>query len=153
MANTYTQIHLQCVFCPKYRMALISKDWSERLHQYITGIVQNRGHKLLAINTMPDHLHMLFGFRTTESIADLMQAVKKDSSDWINQQKFTARVFHWQDGYGAFSYEKKRVPGLINYILNQEEHHKKISRREEYIELLKEFEVEFDERYIFKDPE
>jgi len=115
MANTYTQIHIQCVFCPKYRMALISRDWSERLHQYITGIVQNRGHKLLAINTMPDHLHMFFGFRPTESIADLMQAVKKDSSDWINQEKFTTRKFHWQDGYGAFSYKKKRVPGIINY--------------------------------------
>ena len=107
---------------------------------------------MLAINSMPDHIHMLFGFRTTESMADLMKAVKKDSTDWINSQRFTRGKFLWQDGYGAFSYEKKRVPGIIEYILSQEEHHKKFSWSEEYKNLLKEFEIDYDERYLFHDP-
>ncbi len=150
--NTYTQIHIQCVFVPKFRAALIDRRWCEDLHKYITGIVQHYNHKMLAINTMPDHLHMFFGMRPTQSLADLMEEVKGGSSEWINKQRFTPVPFRWQDGYGAFSYEKKRSQGMINYILNQEEHHKKISRHEEYIQLLKEFEIDYDERYVFKDP-
>lgn len=153
MANTYTQIHIQCIFCPKYRASLITPDWSERLHQYITGMIRNHNHKMIAINSMPDHLHMLFGMRTHESIADIMQYVKKDSTDWINEEHLTKNKFHWQDGYGAFSYEKTRIPGLVKYIMNQQEHHKKISRHDEYINLLNEFEIDYDERYLFKDPE
>ena len=152
MANTYTQLHIQCVFAPKFRAALITKDWAERLHQYITPIVQNRGHKMLAINTMPDHLHMFFGFRPTDILSDLMKSVKKDTTDWINSQRFTRGKFLWQDGYGAFSYDKQRVPGVINYILNQEEHHNKITWADEYKGLLREFGVDFDERYLFSDP-
>ncbi len=153
MANTYTQIHIHFVFAPKFREALLSRDWSERLHKYITGIVQNHKHKMVAINSMPDHLHMAIGLRTHESIADLMKAVKGDSSEWINKQGFTNKKFNWQDGYGAFSYNKNKVPGLVKYIMNQEEHHKKVSRHEEYICLLKEFEIDFNEKYLLKDAE
>jgi putative transposase len=150
MANTYTQIHIQCVMAVKYHQSLIHKEWEERLHKYITGIVQNHGHKMLAINSMPDHLHMFFGLRPNQSIADLMRIVKGESSEWINLQKFNPAVFRWQEGYGAFSYSRSQVQTVNNYILNQEEHHRKKTFTEEYEEFLKAFEIEYDEQYIFK---
>lgn len=153
MPNTYTQIHLQIVFSVKFRQALLNKKWTNELHAYITGIVQNNNHKMLCINTMPDHLHMLIGFRTHQSLGDLMEMVKGDSSGWINSKTLTSHQFNWQGGYGAFSYHKELVPTIIKYIQNQEEHHKTKTFREEYLELLKEFGVEYDERYIFRDLE
>jgi putative transposase len=150
MANTYTQIHIQCVMAVKYRQSLIHKEWKERLHKYITGIVQNHGHKMLSINSMPDHLHMFFGLRPNQSIADLMRIVKSESSEWINSQKFNSSVFRWQEGYGAFSYSRSQVQTVNSYILNQEEHHRKKTFTEEYEEFLKAFEIEYDEQYIFK---
>lgn len=152
MANTYTQIHIQCVFAPKFRKALILPDWNQRLHKYITGIVQNHGHKMLSINSMPDHLHMFFGFRPNQSLSDLMRMVKGDSSEWINDQKLTPSLFRWQEGFGGFSYRKSDVPTICEYIQNQQIHHKKILFLDEYRALLKEFEVDYDEQYIFKPP-
>src|ERR1700742_2701287 len=110
MANTYTQIHIQCVMAVKYRQALIESFWKDELQKYITGIVQNHGHRMLAINNMPDHLHMFFGFRPTQSLSDLMQVVKGESSEWINKRNFTPAKFRWQEGYGAFSYSRSHVP-------------------------------------------
>ena len=153
MANTYTQIHLHCIFAVKYRLALIEKKWKERLHQYITAIVQDNKHKMLQINSMPDHLHMLIGMRPNQSLSDLMQQVKSDSSEWINQNQFTNSLFRWQGGFGAFSYQKKDVPFVSSYIANQETHHSKISFSEEYRDLLRVFDVEYDDRYIFALPE
>ena len=153
MANTYTQIHIQCVIAVRYRQSLIQKEWKERLHKYITGIIQNYGHKMLAINSMPDHLHIFFGFRPNQSLADLMRIVKGESSEWINNQQFNGSVFRWQEGYGAFSYSRSQVQTVTNYILNQEEHHKKRTFSGEYEEFLKHFEIEYDERYVFKPPE
>lgn len=153
MANTYTQIHIQIVIAVKYRRAMIDPEWKERLHQYITGIIQNHKHKMLAINSMPDHLHIFFGMRPTQSISDLMRIVSGDSSEWINKNKLTHKHFNWQNGYGAFSYRKRSVPTMINYILNQEQHHQKQSFLDEYKELLKEFEVDYDEHYLFQLPE
>ena len=153
MANTYTQIHIQCVIAVRYRQSLIQKEWKERLHKYITGIIQNYGHKMLAINSMPDHLHIFFGFRPNQSLADLMRIVKGESSEWINNQQFNGSVFRWQEGYGAFSYSRSQVQTVTNYILNQEEHHKKRTFSGEYEEFLKHFEIEYDERYLFKLPE
>jgi len=150
MANTYTQIHIQCVMAVKYRQSLIHKEWKEILHKYITGIVQNHGHKMLSINSMPDHLHMFFGLRPNQSIADLMRIVKSESSEWINSQKFNSSVFRWQEGYGAFSYSRSQVQTVNSYILNQEEHHRKKTFTEEYEDFLKAFEIEYDEQYIFK---
>ena len=150
MANTYTQIHLQCVAAVKFRMALIDSTWKERLHQYITGIVQSRNHKMIAINSMPDHLHFMIGLRPEQSVSDLMQVVKGESSEWINDHRLSRSKFRWQEGYGAFSYSKSDIPNVANYIHNQEEHHRKKTFLEEYEELLKEFDIEFDERYIFK---
>jgi REP element-mobilizing transposase RayT len=153
MANTYTQIHIHFVFVVKYREAMIHTLWKERLHQYITGIVRSCEHKMLIINSMPDHIHMLVGCRPAQSISDLMKNVKAGSSEWINEEKLSKRKFNWQDGYGAFSYAKSDLPTIIKYIENQERHHKKKTFEEEYHKLLKEFEVEFDERYLFHDPQ
>lgn len=150
MANTYTQIHIHAVFSVQNRISLISEKWRERLYQYITGIVQNNGHKMLAINSMPDHLHILFGMRPAQSLSDLMQDIKGDSSKWINSNRFVAGKFSWQEGYGAFSYSKKDLDQIIPYIMNQEEHHRSRSFITEYTSLLDEFEVDFEERYIFK---
>lgn len=151
MPNTYTQIHIQAVFAVSHREAVIMPSWKDELYKYITGIVQNYNHKLLAINGMPDHLHLFFGMRPNQSLSKLMQKVKGDSSRWINERGFTPRKFNWQEGYGGFSYSKSQVPAVIKYIANQEIHHRKKTFREEYLGFLKAFDVEYDERYIFKD--
>jgi putative transposase len=150
MADTYTQIHIQAIFAVQNRRSLISTKWKDELYKYITGIIQNNNHKLLAINGMPDHLHVFFGMRPTQSISDLMQDVKGNSSKWINEQGFIKGNFAWQSGYGAFSYSKSHVPNVIKYIRNQEIHHKKKTFIEEYKDFLKKFEVDYKEGYIFK---
>ncbi len=153
MPNTYTQIHIQCVFAVKYRDAVIKNFWKERLHKYIIAIVNNNEHKLLSINSMPDHLHLFFGMRPNQSLSDLMRLVKGDSSEWINNQKLVKGKFRWQEGYGAFSYSKSHTDAVIKYILNQEEHHRKQSFLEEYKQMLNKFEVDYNELYLFKDLE
>lgn len=153
MANTYSQIHLQFVFAPKFRAGLIKPSWEHDLYKYITGTIQKNNHKMLCLNGMPDHVHMLIGFHTTQSIADCMQDVKAYSSKWINDHRLTSSKFEWQSGYGAFSYSKSQIPDLINYIKNQKEHHKKRTFIKEYTLFLKKFEIDFEEAYIFKDPE
>ena len=150
MANTYTQIHIQAVFSVQNRQCIISDSWKNELYKYITGIIKNNKHKPLAINGMPDHIHILFGLRPAQSISDLLQDIKGSSSKWINEKKFVKRKFSWQEGYGAFSYRKSDIPQIINYIRNQQEHHRRKSFTEEYLELLKEFNIDYDERYIFK---
>lgn len=150
MANTYTQIHIQAVFAVQDRMSLVSSNWKDELYKYITGIIQSYDHKLLQINGMPDHIHILFGMRPTQSLAELMQLVKQDSSKWVNNKGFVKGKFSWQSGYGAFSYSKKELVPVIRYIQNQEQHHKTESFEREYQLLLKEFEIEFDDRYILK---
>jgi REP element-mobilizing transposase RayT len=153
MANTYTQIHIQCVFAVKYRDAVIQSSWNERLHKYIIAIVNNNGHKLLAINSMPDHLHLFFGMRPKQSLSDLIQIVKGESSKWINNEKLVRGKFSWQEGFGAFSYSKSHTDAVVKYILNQQELHRKTIFMEEYKEMLRKFDVDFDDRYIFKELE
>ncbi len=150
MANTYTQIHIQAVFAVQNRESVIRKEWKDELYRYITGIIQNHNHKVLAINGMPDHIHILFGMRPTQSLSDLMQDIKGDSSKWINSKRFVDSKFSWQEGYGAFSYSKSHVDNVIEYIRNQEEHHKKRKFLDEYLDMLRKFEVDFNEAYIFK---
>ncbi|MFK7832613.1 MAG: IS200/IS605 family transposase [Winogradskyella sp.] len=150
MPNTYTQIHIQVVFAVQNRQSLISRIWKDELYQYITGIIQNNNHKVLQINGMPDHIHILFGMRPTQSLSELMKQVKQHSSKWINDKGFVNGKFSWQSGYGAFSYSKSEVPRIIHYISNQEAHHKKIKFQDEYVKLLKDFDVDYDERYILK---
>ena len=151
MSNTYTQIHIQTVFAVKFREALISPEWSDRLYQYMASIVNDQGHKTLAIGGVANHVHLLFGFRPSQSLSSLMLRVKRETSEWINREHLTNFRFQWQNGYGAFSYSKSHVPRVIKYILNQEAHHAKRSFREEYLDMLRKNEVEFDERFIFED--
>lgn len=151
MANTYTQIHIHFVFAVKFRQAIIHTEWKVELYKYITGIIRNNNHKLLAINGVSDHVHILIGIRPAQSISDLMKNIKQDSSKWINKNKFLKTHFEWQEGYGAFSYSKSQLNAVINYIENQEIQHKKKTFREEYIDFLEKFEVDFDEKFIFKE--
>lgn len=150
MANTYTQIHIQAVFTVQDRDSIILNSWKDDLYKYITGIIQNNKHKLLAINGMPDHIHVLFGQRPTQSLSDLMQDIKGSSSKWINEKRFVRGKFSWQEGYGAFSYSKSDLPKIIRYIQDQQEHHTGKNFLEEYMSLLKEFEIEYDDRFVFK---
>ena len=151
MANTYTQIHLQFVFAVKYRKALILPSYKDELYKYINGIIQHYDHKVLAINGVEDHIHIFIGMRPTQSVSDLLQDIKGSSSKWINEKQFLNTKFEWQSGYGAFSYSKSHVKKVIDYIANQEDHHKKESFREEYLKFLRVFEIDYDENYIFKD--
>ncbi len=150
MANTYTQIYIQIVFAVRNRAALISPQWKERLHKYITGIVQNKGHKLLAINSMPDHLHIFIGMKPDEALSDLVRDVKRDSTNFVNEEIKPKSRFGWQEGFGAFSYSRSAIDTVVKYILNQEEHHRRKTFREEYESFLKEFAVEYDTRYVFE---
>ncbi len=152
MSNTYTQIHLQLIFAVKYRAAVIKNDWKNDLYKYIAGIIENQKHKLLIINGVADHMHILIGYRPHQSLSELLQDIKGDSSRWINENNLTQSNFSWQQGYGAFSYSHSHLLQVINYIKNQENHHKKIPFMDEYKLFLKTYEVEFDERYILKDP-
>ena len=150
MANTFTQIHIQVVFSVQNRHCVIRKNWEEELYKYITGIITNNGHKVLAINGMPDHIHILLGMRRAQSLSDLMKDIKGSSSTWINEKRLAAGHFSWQEGYGAFSYSKSQITKVIKYILNQKEHHKTRTFTEEYLDFLEKFEIPYDERYIFK---
>ena len=150
MANTYTQIHIDAVVAVKFRTSVIMPSWKERLQKYITGIVQNNTHKMLSINSMPDHLHLFFGLRPVQALSDLMRMVKGESSEWINNQRLTPSLFRWQEGYGAFSYARTQVKTVCQYIENQEAHHRKKTFLDEYKDFLRKFEVEYEDQYIFK---
>lgn len=150
MATTYTQIHIQGIFAVQSRECIIQNNWRDELYKYITGVIKNNKHKPIVINGSPDHIHVLFGMRPSQSLADLMQDIKSNSSRWINEKRFLKGRFQWQEGFGAFSYGKSQLSDVIKYINNQEEHHKKRTFIEEYKELLRLFEVEYDEKYIFK---
>ncbi len=150
MSNTYSQLYVQIVFAVKGRQNLISSKHREGLHKYITGIVQNREQKMLAIFCMPDHTHLLIGMKPSISISDLTRDIKAGSSNFINEKNWVQGKFNWQEGFGAFSYSKSQVDTVVKYILNQESHHRQKSFKEEYIAILKEFEIEYNEKYLFE---
>ncbi len=152
MANTYTQLYIHCVFAVKYRQALISPEWEDRLKQYITAIVQNQGHKMLAIDGVDDHLHIFVGFNPSRSVSETMRVIKGDSSEWVNNERLTRGKFQWQEGYGAFSHSRSQIDPVVKYINNQKEHHKKTTFLDEYKKMLSDFEIDFDDRYIFSSP-
>jgi putative transposase len=153
MANTYTQIYIQIVIVVKGRHCLIPDVKKEILYKYITGIIQNKKHKLISINGISNHIHILIGLNPSESLSDLVKELKRCSTNFINEQKWLRVKFSWQEGFGAFSYSRSQLGRVIDYIKNQELHHKRKSFREEYIEILKKFEVVYDEKYIFEDVE
>mgnify|MGYP001005859757 FL=1 len=147
--STFYQIYIQVVFAVKGRNSLIAQSWEEELYKYITGIITNKGQKLIAINGMPDHIHILIGMKPSCCLSDLVREIKKSSNAFINEKKFSKFKFEWQKGYGAFSYSHSSLDDVIAYIQNQKEHHKNKSFREEYIDFLKKFEVEYKDEYLF----
>lgn len=150
MANTYTQLFIQIVYAVKGRQNMLPKHHHETLQKYTTAVVQNDGHKMLAVFYMPDHVHFLLGLNESIAISDMVLDVKRATTNFINEQNLTGSHFHWQKGFGAFSYSKSQVPDVINYILNQEKHHQNKTFRQEYLEFLQKFEVEYDEKYLFE---
>ena len=151
MANTFTQIYLHLVFAVQNRMSLIQLEWKDELYKYITGIVQNNGHKLIAINGVANHIHIAVGYKPHQLIPDLLHDIKGDSSKWINNKKLVKGKFNWQEGYGAFSFSNSHIDRVVKYINNQEEHHKQESFRDEYRLFLKKYDILFDEKYILED--
>ena len=151
MANTYHQIYLQTVFAVKYRKAVIDKLWKKKLFAVIGNLINETNCKTIIVNGVEDHVHCFIGLKPVVSVSDLMKTVKAKSSKYINDHSLTPQHFEWQDGYGVFSYSQREVDAVYKYIQHQEEHHKVKTFREEYLELLKEFNVEYDEQYIFRD--
>ena len=151
MANTYTQLYVHVVFAVKGRANLISLKWKTKLYQYITGIITNKNQKLMIINGMPDHLHLLIGLKPDCNLSDLVRDIKANSSKWINENKFLAVKFEWQTGFGAITVGQSQIQTVINYILNQEEHHRKKTFKEEYIKFLNACQIDYKTEYIFDD--
>ena len=150
MPNTFTQLYIQFVFAVKHRESLIRKEWKDELYKYITGIVHNNKSKMLAINGVDDHIHIFIGYKPTIAIPDLIKDIKLASGSWINDNRLTTHRFNWQEGYGAFSYRLRDVDEICKYIQNQEEHHLRKTFKEEYIELLNDFAIAYEEKYLFE---
>lgn len=149
MANTYTQLLIQVVFAVKGRQNLILEKNREPIEKYICGIISNKKSKPLAIYCNPDHCHVLVGLHPTVAVSQFASDIKANSSKWINEQKLVSRDFEWQDGYGAFSYAKSQLDTVVKYILNQPIHHRKVTFRDEYLDFLKKFEIDNEEKYLF----
>ncbi|MEE4197403.1 MAG: IS200/IS605 family transposase [Bacteroidales bacterium] len=150
MPGTFSQIYIQIIFAVKGRDSIIKPSWQHTLYKYISGIVREKDQKMLAINGTGDHVHFLIGMRPSCCLSDLVQEVKKSSNSFVREKKFTPYKFSWQEGYGAFSYSHSALSNVIGYIQNQEEHHRKKTFREEYIDFLQKFEVDFKEDYLFQ---
>ena len=149
MPNTYTQLYIHVVFATKGRENAIGKNWKDELYKYICGIVNNKEQKVYAINGMPDHIHILLSIKPDIALSALVRDIKANSSKWINEKKFVKGKFQWQEGFGAFTYSQSQLDNVIAYINNQEQHHSKKSFRDEYIDLLKKFNVAYDDKYVF----
>lgn len=149
MPNTYTQLLIHLVFAVKNREALINENIRPDIEKYIAGIIKNNNHVLLTQYCMSDHCHILIGLNPNQSISDLVREIKSNSSKWINDNKHTPFKFNWQEGYGAFSYSKSQLDTVVNYILNQKEHHKKRTFKKEYLDFLEKFNIQYDDQYLF----
>lgn len=150
MPGTFSKIYIQVVFAVKNRNALIDSQWEERLYQYITGIIRGKEQKMLAINGTQNHIHFFIGMKPGCCLSDLVREVKKSSNDFIKDNKLSKFKFNWQEGFGAFSYSHSQIDNVIKYVMNQKEHHRKITFKEEYIDFLQRFEIEHDEKYLFE---
>lgn len=150
MPGTFSQIYLQIVFAVKGRENLIRDCWKTELHKYIAGIVKGKGQKSIIVNGMADHIHAFVGLKPVMSISDLVREMKNNSSNFINDKKLVTGKFSWQEGYGVFSYSHSHIGRVYDYILNQESHHKKKTFKQEYLQFLKKFGVEYDEKYLFE---
>ena len=149
MSGTFSQIYIQIVFAVKGRENLIDRKWDEKLYQYISAIIRNKGQKLIAINGMPDHIHIFIGLKPSCCLSDLVREIKKSSNEFIRENKLVRGNFNWQEGYGAFSYSHSHIDSVCKNKFNQKEHHKKVLFRDEYIDFLKKFEIEYNEKFLF----
>jgi len=150
MPNTYSQIYIQVVFAVQGRDSLIHPNWREKLFKYIAGIIRNKGQKLIAIGGVSDHIHLLLGIKPNVAISDLIRDIKSNSTSFINEKRYVRGKFYWQEGFGAFSYSRAQIDEVAKYVLNQGKHHTETSFKDEYLRMLKDFEVEYDEKYLFK---
>jgi putative transposase len=150
MANTYTQLNIHAVFSVKGRENLLSENLRNELFPYISGIIKNNRHYPLTIGGYRDHVHLFLELNPSASVSDILEKVKSNSSKWINEKRILPGKFSWQAGYAAFSYSRSQRNDVIQYIVNQEQHHKKTTFREEYLDLLAKFRVDFDLRYLFE---
>jgi putative transposase len=150
MPNTYSQLYVQIVFAVKGRECFIKESFREELQKYIAGIIENKKQKLYAIYCMPDHVHILISIKPALAVSDLVRDIKANSSSFIKEKKWVNSMFSWQEGFGAFTYHKSQALSVVNYILSQSEHHRKNSFKEEYINFLNEYQIEYDEKYLFE---
>jgi putative transposase len=153
MANTYSSMIAQTVFAVKYRNALIQQDWREELFAVVGNLINETDCKTLIVNGVSDHVHCLFGFKAKHSMSNVMKSVKSKSSKWLNESNYLKSRFEWQDGFGSFTYSYGQIDQVYNYIKNQEAHHKHVPFLEEYEMMLNKYKVDYEERYIFKEPE
>lgn len=149
MANTYTQIYIHIVFAVKGRYDLIKTEHKEELHKYIAGIIRNKKQKLIAMNSVPNHVHIFIGMKPSIALSDLVRDIKNNSTNFINDKKWVRGRFRWQEGFGAFSYGHSQIDSVVKYIQNQEKHHARKTFKEEYLNLLKKFNVDYEEKYLF----
>ena len=149
MAGTFSQIYIQYVFAVNGRENLLQKPWRDEVFKYISGIIKGKNQKPIIVNGVANHVHVFVGIKPSMAVSDLVRDIKNNSTNFINDQKFLHKKFSWQEGYGAFSYSHSQIDDVYNYILNQEDHHRKRTFREEYLEFLKKFEIAYDEKYLF----
>jgi putative transposase len=149
MAGTFSQVYIQVVFAVKGRENLISNEWKEELHKYISGIITAKGQKAIIVNGVSDHIHCFIGLKPSIAISDLVRDIKNNSTNFINDRKFIKGKFRWQEGFGSFSYSQSQIKDVYNYILNQEEHHRKKTFKDEYIEFLNDYEIDYKPEYLF----
>jgi putative transposase len=149
MANTYSQIYIQVVFAVQGRESLIDSRNQEEIYKYITGIVRNKDQKLIVINGMSDHLHLLIGLKPDIALSDLIRDIKASSSKFINDKKWVKGKFRWQEGFGAFSYGHSQLDAVVRYIQKQQQHHESRSFKSEYFALLRRFDIAFQDKYVF----
>lgn len=149
MVGTYSQIYIQIVFAVKGRGNFLQDPWRNEVFKYISGIINGKQQKPIIVNGVKNHVHIFVGLKPSMAISDLVRDIKNNSSNFINEKKWINGKFSWQEGFGAFSYSHSQIEQVYNYILNQEQHHKQKTFREEYLEFLKKFDIEYDERYLF----
>jgi len=150
MAGTYSQIYIQKVFAVEGRANLLLKPWREQVFKYMAGIIKGKNQKPIIVNGVANHVHLFIGLKPSMALSDLVRDIKNNTSNFINTQKFVHGKFSWQEGFGSFSYAHSQIEQVYQYILNQEEHHRKKTFKEEYLDFLKKFEIEYDEKYLFK---
>lgn len=150
MAGTFSQIYIQIVFAVNGRSNLLQEPWREEVFKYMSGIIKRKNQKPIIVNGVSNHVHLFVGLKPSMSVSDMVRDVKNNSTNFINDRKWISRKFSWQEGFGSFSYSHSQIDQVYQYILNQKEHHRKKTFKEEYLDFLRKFEIEYDEKYLFE---